>query len=162
MSSLVGLKKVSYLIFRKSTDFGNFWLTGSTFKVGFFNVQANFKKSLLSFLRKVVRNIVLKFGLSISSGLRREGGGGVSRFASRHFPKSVILARFFFCGAAICSLLCLFYCYFRFLAKISFSLLLKRLISIGYSLTNRRKTAIFDDFRLFWAFLGDFFLSSPK
>ena len=35
-------------------------------------------------------------------------------------------------------------------------------ISFGYSLTNKRKTAIFDDFRLFWAFSGHFSLSSPK
>ena len=35
-------------------------------------------------------------------------------------------------------------------------------ISIGYSLTNKRKTAIFDDFRLIWAFFGHFLLSSPK
>ena len=37
MSSLAGLKK-SYLIFRKSTDFGHFWLPRSTFKVDFLNV----------------------------------------------------------------------------------------------------------------------------
>ena len=43
MSSLAGLKK-SYLFFRKSTDFGYFWLPGSTFKVNFLNVQANFQK----------------------------------------------------------------------------------------------------------------------
>ena len=36
------------------------------------------------------------------------------------------------------------------------------LISIGYSLTNVRKTAIFDDFMLFWEFFGDFFPGSPK
>ena len=35
-------------------------------------------------------------------------------------------------------------------------------ISIDYSLTNKRKTAIFDGFMLFWAFVGNFFLSSLK
>ena len=43
-----------------------------------------------------------------------------------------------------------------------FQLLLMRSISIGYSLTNKRKTAIFGGFGLFWAFFGHFFLSSPK
>ena len=47
MSSLAGLKK-SYLIFRKSFDFGHFWLPGSTFKVDFLNVQAKFRKILRS------------------------------------------------------------------------------------------------------------------
>ena len=42
MSSLVGLEK-SYSFFCKSTDFGHFWLPGSTFKVDFLNVQANFQ-----------------------------------------------------------------------------------------------------------------------
>ena len=31
-----------------------------------------------------------------------------------------------------------------------------------YSLTNKQKFAVFDDLRLFWEFLGIFFLSSPK
>ena len=48
MSSLAGLKK-SYSIFRKSTDFGHFWLPGSTFKVDFLNVQAKFRKTLGQF-----------------------------------------------------------------------------------------------------------------
>ena len=67
-----------------------------------------------------------------------------------------------FCGVAICSLLRLFYCYFPFLLIISFQSLVIWLISVGYSLTNKRKTAIFDDFRLFWAFFGDLSLSSLK
>ena len=45
MSCVAGLKK-SYSIFRKSTDFGHFWLPGSTFKVQFLNVQAKFRKIL--------------------------------------------------------------------------------------------------------------------
>ena len=48
MSSLAGLKK-RYSIFRKSTDFGHFWLPGSTFKVDFLNVQAKFQKILGQF-----------------------------------------------------------------------------------------------------------------
>ena len=43
MSSLAGLKK-SYSIFRESTDFGDFWPLGSTFKDDFLNVQAKFQK----------------------------------------------------------------------------------------------------------------------
>ena len=45
MSSLAGLKK-SYSFFRKSTDFGHFWLPGSKIKVDFLNVQAKFQKIL--------------------------------------------------------------------------------------------------------------------
>ena len=48
MSFLAGLKK-SYSIFRKSTDFGHFWLPGSTFKVEFLNVQAKFWEILGQF-----------------------------------------------------------------------------------------------------------------
>ena len=40
---------------------------------------------------------MLNFGLSISSGLR----GGGSRFASQHFPKSMILASCNFLGRPI-------------------------------------------------------------
>ena len=70
MSSLAGFKK-KYLIFCKSTEFGHFWLPESTFKVHFLNVQAKFpKNSMVIFLGEVARNIVLKFALSISSGLR--------------------------------------------------------------------------------------------
>ena len=43
MSSLAALKK-SYSIFRKSTDFGHFWLSRSSFKVDYLNVQAKFRK----------------------------------------------------------------------------------------------------------------------
>ena len=48
MSSVVGLRK-RYLIFRGSTDFGHIWLTRSTFKVDFHNVQAKFQKILAHF-----------------------------------------------------------------------------------------------------------------
>ena len=44
----------------------------------------------------------------------------------------------------------------------SFRLLVIWLISIGYSLTNKRKTAIFDDFRLFWAFFWRFLTQFSK
>ena len=43
MSSLAGVKK-SYSNFRKSADFVNFWLPGSTFKVDFLNIQTKFWK----------------------------------------------------------------------------------------------------------------------
>ena len=48
MSSLASLKK-SYSIFRESTDFGHFWLSGSTFKDNFLNVQAKFQKIPVNF-----------------------------------------------------------------------------------------------------------------
>ena len=48
MGFLAGLKK-NYSIFHKSTDFGHFWLPGSTFKVNFLNVQAKFQKILGQF-----------------------------------------------------------------------------------------------------------------
>ena len=59
----------------------------------FSTYRQNFKKSLVSFLGEVVRNIVLNFEPSISSGLR-----GGCRFASRHFPRPVILASCNFVG----------------------------------------------------------------
>ena len=88
ISSIDGLKK-SYSNFRKSTDFGQFWLPRATFQVNFLDVQANFQKSMVRFLGQVVGNIVLNFELSIFALLQWDG----SRFASRHFPESVILAR---------------------------------------------------------------------
>ena len=60
MSSLAGLKK-SYLISRKKTDFGHFWLPGSTVKVDFLNVQANFQKILGMFVRKECKKHYVKF-----------------------------------------------------------------------------------------------------
>ena len=76
MSSLVGHWKKSFSIFRKSTNFGHFWLPGSTLKVDFLNVQTKFQKVLGFFWGgEVVGNIVLIFELSVSSGLR---GGGVA------------------------------------------------------------------------------------
>ena len=53
----------------------------------------NFKKSLERLLEEVVRNIMLNFQLSIFKKVR-----GGSRFASRHFPKSVNLASCKFVG----------------------------------------------------------------
>ena len=52
----------------------------------FSTYRQNFKKSSVSCMREVVRNIVLKFELSIFKKVR-----GGSRFASRLFPKPVIL-----------------------------------------------------------------------
>ena len=48
MSSLAGLKK-NFSVFRKSTDFGHFWLPRSTFKVDFLNAQAKFRIILSQF-----------------------------------------------------------------------------------------------------------------
>ena len=48
MSSLAALKK-SYSFFCKSTDFGQFWLPRSTFKVDFLNVQPKYQNILSQF-----------------------------------------------------------------------------------------------------------------
>ena len=93
MSSLAGLKKVIQFS-AKVSILAIFDYLGPPSKSIFSTYRRNFKKSLVSFLGDVVRNIVLKFGLSISAGLR----GGFSRFASRHFLKSVILASCNFVG----------------------------------------------------------------
>ena len=95
MSPLARLKKI-HLIFRKSTVFGHIRLPGSTFEVDFLNAVAKFQNSLEGLLGEVVRNNVWNFGISIVKRVR--GGGGASRFASRHFPKSVILASCIFVG----------------------------------------------------------------
>ena len=88
MISVARLKKNS--ISCRSTDFGQFLLPRSDFKVHFLNLEKEFQKSLERLQGDVVSIIVFYFELSISSGLW--GGGGASRFASGHFPKSVSLA----------------------------------------------------------------------
>ena len=88
MSSLAGLKK-SYPIFRKSTDFGHFGLPRSTFKVDFLNVKAKVRKILGQFCGKSCWKNCVKSGAFYLFW----PAGGSSRFASRPFPKSVILAR---------------------------------------------------------------------
>ena len=93
MSSLAGLKK-SYAIFRKSTLLAIFDYLGPSSKSIFSTYRQNFEKSLVSFLGEVVRNIVLNFQFSIFKRVQ----GGASRFSSRHFPKSVILASCNFAG----------------------------------------------------------------
>ena len=62
----------------------------------------------------------------------------------------------------MCSLLCLFPCYFRFFPITSFQPLVIWNISIGYPLTNKRKTAIFDEFRLFWVVFWRFLTQFSK
>ena len=73
MSSLVDLKKKLF-IFPQKYCFWPFLTTWVHLQSRLY-VQAKFQKSLVSLLGEVVRNIVLKFGLSISSGLRGGGGG---------------------------------------------------------------------------------------
>ena len=107
----------------------------------------------------VVRKILLSFGFSI---LKKDlGGGSTSRFASRHFPKSLVLANCAFVGRPFVA------CYassiiFSLFLILGSPLLVMQWIVFGYSLTNRRKTVVFDDFRLFWAFFGHLFLSFLK
>ena len=86
MSTLAGLKK-SYSIYRKIPILAIFDYLGPPSKSIFSTYRQNFKKSSVKFLGEVVSSIVLNFELCISSGLR-----GGSRFASRHFPKTAILA----------------------------------------------------------------------
>ena len=76
MSSLAGFKIV--ILFLGKIDFGPFQPSRSTFKVDFLNIKANFKKSLVTFLREVVINVLLNFEfLSLLAY-----GGGASRSAS--------------------------------------------------------------------------------
>ena len=88
-SSLSGLKKKLFNFPQKY----RFWPFLATWVHLFSTCGKYFKKSLENLLQEVVRNIVLSFEPSICSGLR-----GGSRFASRHFPKSVILASCNFVG----------------------------------------------------------------
>ena len=72
-SSLAGLKK-SYSIFRKSTDFGHFWLPGSTFKVIFLNLQAKCQKILGQYRGAGCSKHCVKF----SAFFLQKGAGGVA------------------------------------------------------------------------------------
>ena len=70
-TSCLAVLKKSYSIFRKSNDFGHFWLHGSTFRVSIFSTyRQNFKKSLVIFSREVVWKILLNFQLSIFKKVR--------------------------------------------------------------------------------------------
>ena len=93
MSSLAGLEKKVIQFSEKVPILAIFDYLGPLSKSIFSTYRQNFKKSLVSFLGIVVRNIVLNFEFSISAGLRRG-----SRFASRHFPKPVISASCNFVG----------------------------------------------------------------
>ena len=86
MSSLAGLKKVIQF-YAKVPILAIFDYLGPPSKSIFSTYRQNFEKSSVCFLGGIVRNIVLNFQLSIFKKVR-----GGSRFASRHFPKSVILA----------------------------------------------------------------------
>ena len=93
MSSVADLKK-SFSISRKSTDVGHFWLPRSTFKVDFRHVQAKVRKIHSQFPRRGFFGILCQ----ILSFLSIVACGGGSRFVSRRFPKSVILASSNFVG----------------------------------------------------------------
>ena len=69
MSSLAGLKK-NIQFSARVPILAIFDYLGPHSKSIFSTYRQNFKKSLVSFLEKVVRNILLSFELSISSGLR--------------------------------------------------------------------------------------------
>ena len=92
MNSLAGLKKVIHFS-AKVPILAIFDYLGPHSKSIFSAYRQTFKKSSVNFLAEVLRNIVLKFQLSIFKKVP-----GDSRFASRHFPKSVILASCKFVG----------------------------------------------------------------
>ena len=100
------------------------------------------------FSGKVFQNIILNFEIFNFSGLW--GGGGSSRFASRQFPTSVPSASCNLAGRPFC-LLRMFYCFFSFHLLTKFQLQVVMLFSLGYSLTNERKTGFFNDSRCFLA-----------
>ena len=89
--SLAGLKKVIFSA--KLPTLAIYDYQGPHINEIFATYGKSFKKALEHLLREVVWIIMLKIGLSIFSGLR-----GASCFASRHFPKSVILASCNFLG----------------------------------------------------------------
>ena len=97
MSSVAGFKKKVIHFPAKVPFLAIFDYLGPSSKSIFSTYRQNFKKSSVSFLGEVVRNIVLTFEASIFKKVR----GGASRFASRHFPKSVILASCNFVGRPI-------------------------------------------------------------
>ena len=94
MSSLAGLKKIIQFL-AKVPILAIFGYLGPRSKSILSTYKQNFEKSLVNFLGEVVKNLVLNFELSIFAGL-----WGGSPFASRHFPKSVILASCNFMGRA--------------------------------------------------------------
>ena len=95
------------------------------------------------------------------SFLSSKSAGG-SRFPSRHFPKSVTLASCNFVGRPFSARYACSIVNFHSSIILSFLLLVIWSMSIGSSLTNKRKTATFDDFRLFWAFFLPFLSQFSK
>ena len=93
MTSLAGLEK-SYPTICKNTDFDHFCLLGSTFKVDFLNVREKLQK----FLWKFVREGCYKHYVDFWALYLFWSAWGGSRFESRHFPQSVILASCSFLG----------------------------------------------------------------
>ena len=89
-------KWVLYLVSTKKTirfvpkilTLAKFCDLGSNSKPIFSTYRQIFKKATVRILGKVVGNTVLIFGISILIKARRGGG----HFASRHFPKAVVLA----------------------------------------------------------------------
>ena len=93
MSSLTGLEKKVIQFSAKVPILAIFDYLGPPSKSIFSTYRQNFEKSSVIFLGEVVRNIVLIFQLSIFKNVL-----GGSRFASRLFQKSVILASCNFVG----------------------------------------------------------------
>ena len=110
MSSLAGLKKKVIQFSAKLPILAIFRYLGPSSKSSFSTYRQKFEKTMVHFLEEVVRNFLLNFELCIFSGL-----GGASRFASRHFPKPVILASCNFVGRPLvaycaCSIVILHSC----------------------------------------------------
>ena len=81
MSSLAGLRR-SCSVFRRSTEFGHFWLPRSTFQFDFLNVQVNFQKLLGQFPGGAHWEPCVKIGVFYLFWPARGTG---SCFAGRHF-----------------------------------------------------------------------------
>ena len=95
MGSLAGLNKNLFIFLQKASISAIFGYLGPHSNSIFSTHMQNFKKSLVTNLREFAWNIVLNFERSISKNVK---GGGASRFASQHFPWSVILASCNFVG----------------------------------------------------------------
>ena len=149
MSSLASLKKI-YLISRKSTDVGHFWLPRFIFNVSSVNVQAKFPTILVSFLGKVVRNSVVNFENSFSSGLM-----GGSRFASQHFPNCVISASCNFMGRPFVACYACFIVFFSVFANSRLPIAKKSsCILLAIRLLIREKLRLFSILGCFGRFLA--------
>ena len=146
MSCVAGLNK-SCSVFRKSTDFCHFLLPRSVFKVNFLNLRPKFWKILDGFPEGGCQKHCAKFWTFFI-----EVRGGTSRFASRRFPETVIVASCNLAGRPFvaCHIFCIVF--FSFPISKSFWFVVPASVSAGCLVTYNQETATFEDFLLFWTF----------